>query len=357
MNILVTGCAGFVGSTICLEIRRNRPDWKVFGIDNLSRVGSEVNVSRLCDAGVTFYRGDVRCETDFESFRDIDYVIDAAANPSVLAGTSGSSPRQVIDQNLIGTINTLEFCRRSRCGFILLSSSRVYSIFDLRDLQLVEGKSRYIYATDVPGNGCSSEGISELFPTKPPISIYGVTKLASEYLAMEYSASYGFPVWIDRCGVLSGEGQFGVASQGIISFWIGMLHAGLPLKYTGQGGRGFQVRDVLHPVDLCRLLLKQVETKQSTCEVFNVSGGISSSFSLYELTEYCHRRGFGNEVQSQMDDRLYDVPHVVLDSRNVNAQFDWYPIISRDEIFDRVIEFTVAHPEWLLTSGNRHLCQ
>lgn len=356
MNILITGCAGFVGSSICLEIRRSRPEWKVFGIDNLSRVGSEVNVPRLLEAGVDFYRGDVRCEPDFEYFKGIQYVIDAAANPSVLAGASGSGTRQVIDQNLVGTINTLEFCRRNQSGFILLSSSRVYSIHDLRNISLFEASTRYVYASDQCDHGRTSAGISELFPSKPPISIYGVTKLASEYLAMEYAASFGIPVWINRCGVLSGEGQFGIASQGIVSFWIGMLHAGRPLVYTGQGGKGFQVRDVLHPVDLSRLLIMQIEKEQSSYQVFNVSGGMSSSFSLCELTEYCHKHGFGSQVSSLMDDRLNDVPHVVLDSSNVSSQFDWYPRITRDEIFDRVIAFTIENPSWLRVSGNRGDC-
>jgi CDP-paratose 2-epimerase len=131
MNVLVTGCAGFVGSAICHELRRLRRDWNIHGLDNLSRIGSEVNIPGLIDAGVSVVRGDVRCETDFHNFKDIQFVIDAAANPSVLAGTSESGCRQLIDQNLVGTINTLEFCRRIKAGLILLSSSRVYSIGDL----------------------------------------------------------------------------------------------------------------------------------------------------------------------------------------------------------------------------------
>ena len=46
------------------------------------------------------------------------------------------------------------------------------------------------------------------------------TKLASEALALEYGHTYNLPVIVNRCGVLAGEGQFGVAEQGIFSFWI-----------------------------------------------------------------------------------------------------------------------------------------
>ena len=49
------------------------------------------------------------------------------------------------------------------------------------------------------------------------MSLYGATKLASEQLALEYGSTYGFPVWINRCGVLAGAGQFGRADQGIFA--------------------------------------------------------------------------------------------------------------------------------------------
>ena len=352
MNVLVTGCAGFVGSTICLQLRRLRPEWKIDGLDNLSRVGSETNIPVLIDAGVNVVRGDVRCETDFEPFREIDYVIDAAANPSVLAGTSGTGCRQLIDQNLVGTINTLEFCRRVGAGLILLSSSRVYSINDMRSIPLEDGVSRYVYG-DLEGvSGVSPAGISEEFSTRPPISLYGVTKLASELMALEYSHSYNIPVFVNRCGVMSGEGQFGIASQGIVSYWIAKAIAGEQLSYTGQGGKGFQVRDLMHPNDLAHLLVMQLESDYIEPKMYNVSGGMESSFSLFELTEFCRSSGLHLSVGSVQSDRPNDVPHVVLDSTLACNTFGWAPTISKDEIFSRVLSFLLSHDNWLKVSGN-----
>jgi CDP-paratose 2-epimerase len=352
MRILVTGCAGFVGSTICHELRRLREDWTICGLDNLSRAGSETNVRGLVEADVHFVRGDVRCETDFETFSDIDFVIDAAANPSVLAGTSGIGSRQLIDQNLVGTINTLEFCRRLRAGLILLSSSRVYSINDMMSIPLLEGANRYEYGDLSAISGISAEGISESFSTKPPVSLYGVTKLASELMAMEYSYSFGLPIYINRCGVMSGEGQFGIPSQGIVSFWIANALSGKQMRYTGQGGKGFQVRDLLHPKDLVRLLVQQIEAKYSSCSVYNVSGGISSAFSLCELTNFCSYAGLSPMVNSDSSNRPNDVPHVVLSSSRVMSDFSWQPEIGRDEIFRLVLEFLSSRADWLRISGN-----
>jgi CDP-paratose 2-epimerase len=352
MNVLVTGCAGFVGSTICHQLRRLRPDWKINGLDNLSRVGSETNIPGLIDAGVNVVRGDVRCETDFELFRGIDFVIDAAANPSVLAGTTGTGSRQLVDQNLVGTINTLEFCRRMSAGLILLSSSRVYSISDMRSIPLVDGVSRYVYG-DLEGvSGVSPAGISEEFSTKPPMSLYGVTKLASELMAMEYAYSYNFPVFVNRCGVMSGEGQFGIASQGIVSYWIAKAIAGEQLCYTGQGGKGFQVRDLMHPNDLAELLVMQMESECIKPAIYNVSGGMESSFSLFELTEFCKSAGLDLNVASVHSNRPNDVPHVVLDSSLARDTFRWVPSVTKDEIFSRVLGFLLSKVNWLRVSGN-----
>jgi CDP-paratose 2-epimerase len=352
MNVLVTGAAGFVGSNICHQIRLLRPSWNIIGFDNLSRIGSEVNIPALIDNGIKFIRGDVRCESDFEYFSDIGYVIDAAANPSVLAGTSGTGARQLIEQNLGGTVNTLEFCRKSGAGLVLLSSSRVYSIEALRSIPLLEGETRYTFDNSVNVQGLSSNGLSESFSTTPPLSLYGSTKLSSELLSLEYASNYGIPIIVNRCGVMSGEGQFGVPSQGIVAYWIAKALAGHDLVYTGQGGKGLQVRDLLHPSDLARLITLQMESTKVSGKIFNVSGGGESSFSLNELTQWCRKAGLTFNVTGEEIDRPNDVPYVVLDSTSVQTSLNWSPSITRDEIFSRVLRFLEANRNWLQVSGN-----
>lgn len=73
----------------------------------------------------------------------------------------------------------------------------------------------------------SSDGISEVFSTAPPVLLCGAAKLASEQMALEYGYTFDFPVWINRCGVMAGAGQFGKADQGIFAFGSsGILVAG-----------------------------------------------------------------------------------------------------------------------------------
>ena len=61
--------------------------------------------------------------SDLEPLPGVDWVIDAAANPSVLAGVDGrTSSRQLVEHNLGGTVNLLEFCKLHRAGFTLAKS-------------------------------------------------------------------------------------------------------------------------------------------------------------------------------------------------------------------------------------------
>ena len=127
MKILITGACGFVGSTLARELLNHQENLQIFGLDNLSRPGSELNRGTLQKCGVAVKHGDIRNPSDMEALPAMDWVIDAAANPSVLAGVSSvTSSRQLVEHNLVGTVNVLEYCKRHSAGFIMLSTSRVY---------------------------------------------------------------------------------------------------------------------------------------------------------------------------------------------------------------------------------------
>src|SRR5207237_2594174 len=121
------------------------PDAKVSGIDNFCRPGSETNRLRLRQAGVHVAHADMRCASDFETLPACDWIIDGAANPSVLAGVGGTSSRQLMEQNLNGAVNLLEYARRMKAGFILLSSNRVYNIPALTKIPLKVDDSAFVF--------------------------------------------------------------------------------------------------------------------------------------------------------------------------------------------------------------------
>lgn len=348
-RIILTGACGFAGSTIASTLLEAREGLEIIGLDNLSRPGSERNRPALQKLGVRLRHLDIRSASDIATLEAADWVIDAAANPSVLAGVAqGVTSRQVIEHNLVGTINLLEYCKAHRAGFILLSTSRVYSIPQLTNLELAVKDHAYRPVTQRV-RGLSPAGVSEEFSTEPPLSLYGVAKRASEQLALEYANSFGFRVYINRCGVLAGAGQFGKADQGIFSFWIHSYKWKKPLQYLGFDGQGHQVRDCLHPRDLVPALLRQM-TGRSGPAVCNFGGGAASSMSLRQLTAWCAERFGPHKVSRGRQARPFDLPWLVLDASRAAEQWKWRSQTGREAILEEIARHAEEHPDWLQIS-------
>jgi len=234
MKILITSICGFTGSTLARELAKEGNE--VCGLEHFLREGSRGNVEPLKKLGIRVEEGDIRNEADLAKMPKADWVLDCAAEPSVLAGVSGRmGSYELMDHNLIGTIRVLEHCKKTQARFILLSTSSVYSVAGLSNLKVeVKDGAFRLAPSDLPppiqgsascgnenpltrGNsglglskreqtGISEKGISESFSTEPPLSLDGASKRCAEVLAMEYWDAFGFPVWINRCGVLAGKG-------------------------------------------------------------------------------------------------------------------------------------------------------
>jgi CDP-paratose 2-epimerase len=351
MKILITGVAGFVGSALAANLIEQNT---ICGIDNLVRPGTELNRQRLQPMGVEFIHGDIRCASDFAALPKADWVIDAAANPSVLAGVKGQgTTRQLFEHNLAGLVNILEYCKAHQAGLLLLSSSRVYSIEALAALPLKIHNHAFVLDVDQPlPTGVSAHGIAANFSTQPPISLYGSTKLASEIVALEYGLAFDFPVWINRCGVLAGAGQFGTPDQGIFAYWINAHLRRRPLRYIGFNGLGTQVRDVFHPRDLARLLTIQMQTPQkSGCRIYNAGGGPANSISLAQLTAWCDDQFGPHAPQPDTNPRPFDIPWMIMDNRQLEQDLGWHPETSLSDILTEIAGHARQHPDWLERSG------
>src|ERR1043165_9362223 len=356
MRILVSGVCGFVGSTIANGLLANVSSREIVGIDNLSRGGSQVNLEPLRKRGIAFRHADLRCASDLESLGPVDWIIDAAANPSVLAGVDGStSSRQLLEHNLYGTVNLLELAKKNRAGFTLLSTSRVYSVMALSEIPVIVKDGSFVADSDVAlPLGASEHGIAETFSTAPPVSLYGASKLASESVALEYGGAFDFPVWINRCGVLAGAGQFGHAEQGIFSFWINAWLHKRPLKYIGFDGAGHQCRDCIHPRDLLPLLEKQFEGRDSKqTRIINLGGGVENAMSLAQLSRWCEGRFGSHQVSPDPAPRAFDVPWLVMDSRLAAKTWGWRPTTTLQSILEEIALHAEANPDWLELSSLR----
>src|SRR5215471_234642 len=100
LRVLITGGAGFVGSSVGLLLAERRGA-DVIAVDNLRRRGSELALPRLRAGGVGFVHGDIRSPEDFEDLPAADLVIDCSAEASVHAGYEGEN-RYLINTNLTG---------------------------------------------------------------------------------------------------------------------------------------------------------------------------------------------------------------------------------------------------------------
>jgi CDP-paratose 2-epimerase len=354
MRILITGICGFAGSAIAEALLERREGLSISGIDSFHRPGSELNRVRLRKRGVKFIQGDIRHASDFEVLPAADWVIDAAANPSVLAGLAGNaSSRQLFEHNLSSIVNVLEYCKQHRAGLLLLSSSRVYSISALRSLPLKQSSDAFYldYAADLPV-GISARGIGVDFSTRAPVSLYGGTKLACETMALEYGEAFEFPVWINRCGVLAGPGQFGTPEQGIFAFWVNAHLRRHPLRYIGFDGAGKQVRDAMHPHDLAELLdLQMRNERRGGQRIYTAGGGPENALSLAQLTAWCDASFGAFEVTADSKERPYDIPWVVMDNCDCKRHFGWQPETPIATLLEEIAIHAEANPDWLERSG------
>lgn len=354
MKIIVSGGCGFVGSALINALLDADSSLHISALDNFSRPGSYINRDPLQARGVKLFHADLRNPSDLDELPGADWIIDAAANPAVLAGIDGrTSSRQLLEHNLVGTINLLELAKKQRAGFVLLSTSRVYSIDALAALPVsVRNESFIPAAGDALPVGASERGISEIFDTRPPLSLYGASKLASETIALEYGATFDFPVWINRCGILAGAGQFGRADQGIFAFWINSYLRQQPMSYIGFDGTGYQTRDCLHPRDLVPLIMAQMgEHTSKKPRTVNLGGGAERAMSLAQLSGWCAKRFPKHSISKDLRPRPFDIPWLVMDTTLALQHWGWKPQTSLHDILEEIALHAEANPDWLKLSA------
>jgi len=246
--------------------------------------------------------------------------------------------RELIDLNLGGTLNCLQFAHARGAAFIFLSTSRVYPIADLRALPLEEWGTRLALPPGATGPGWSEAGLTTAFPLGGARSLYGATKLASELFVLEYAAALGVTTVINRCGVLAGPWQMGKVDQGFLTLWTARHSYGGPWAYQGFGGRGLQVRDVLHVEDLYDLLsLQLADLGRHNGRTYNVGGGARNAVSLREATALCAAAtGRALEIGSVPETHPADIPWYVTDNEEVARATGWTPRRSVPDIVEEI---------------------
>lgn len=255
MKALVTGCAGFIGFTLCSKLLLDGNE--VIGIDSMDPYYSinikENNVKLLLKhPRFRFADTDV---SDNPEIPETDVIFHLAGQPGVRASW-GEMFERYIRNNILSTQVLLE---NSRCKrFIYASSSSVYG----------ERKGR----------------LSETAKVNP-LSPYGVTKLAAENLCISYHKEFGVPVTALRFFSVYGPGQ---RPDMAFSKFCKSIIAGEPIKIFGAGD---QIRDFTFVDDVVEFICKAAETNASIGEVINIGGGspvsLNRSIDILERVSGC----------------------------------------------------------------------
>ena len=118
MKILVTGGCGFVGSNICLKLKKE--NHKVYSLDNLSRKSSKLNYLELKKNKITNFNRDISKRNSLENLPRFDIIIDCCAEAAV--EVSRKDIDKVINTNFIGTLNILKKIQKDNSKIIFLFS-------------------------------------------------------------------------------------------------------------------------------------------------------------------------------------------------------------------------------------------
>ena len=335
-KIFITGICGFVGSSLASYFYKK--NYHVPGIDNLSRKGSYKNFIKLKKKSIKIFKGNL-CNNNFinnilRKKNKFNNFIHCAAYTSVLDGTNIITSKKLYENNILSTLNSLELANHFNSNFIYISSSRVYSIDVLKNINL---KFKQSYKPRNNLGNLTNGAINEKFSTKPPLSLYGSSKMICENMIQEYCSLKKIPFLINRCGLLAGRGQLYKNDQGIISFWICSWKQNKNLYYIGFEGRGYQTRDCLHPNDLANLISLQIKKLKSNNRIFNVSGGSESAFSLKELSDWCCKNICIKKINHIKKERIFDVKWIVLDNSRAKREFKWNLKYSKKLIFKNIL--------------------
>jgi UDP-glucuronate 4-epimerase len=308
MRALVTGAAGFIGSTLVDRLLQD--GWRVVGIDSLSRY-YDPNLKRanlraaLRHTRFTFIGSDL-LEVDVVGLlQETDVVFHQAAQPGVrMSWSDGFAAYEV--NNVTVTQRLLEAAKRSPSlqRFVYASSSSIYG----------EAARYPVVETDLPA----------------PHSPYGVTKLAGEHLCSSYARNWGVPSVALRYFTVYGPRQ---RPDMAVSRLIAAAHGGEPFPLYGDGT---QVRDLTHVGDVvaANVAAGTAELVEAGT-VLNVAGGSSAALAdLISLVEEHTRLPVSLE---QFPPQPGDVTRTGADTTRAGRLLGWRPAVGLgDGIADQV---------------------
>lgn len=305
MTILVTGGTGFIGRWVVKELLSNGN--RVIALDNLSN-SSVRNVQEfLKNSNFTFIKGDILDQKKLNAVfnKGVGACVHLAAQVNVQE--SINHPEWTFKNNVVGTYNVLEECRKHDTKLVLVGTCMVYDT-------------------------AVSKPIDEKHPIKPA-SPYAGSKLAGEELGLSYFYAYGLPIVITRPFNTYGPFQKSDMEGGVVSIFVKRYMEGKPLLVFGDGK---QTRDLLYVEDCADFIVRALFNKLAVGEIINAGSG--KDISINELAlKICKDKS-----------RIKHVPHphlqseirkLVCDYSKAKRILGWKPKVSLEEGIKKTAEW------------------
>lgn len=312
-TILVTGCAGFIGSNFVEQFRKKFPKAKVIGIDDFSTGRKDA-----LDPSITFYEGsilDERLLKKIFSKHEPEYVFHFAALPRV--SYSVEHPRYTSEVNIVGTVALLESSKNHGVKrFIYSSSSSIYG--GAKKLPIKE---------------------SENFPD--PRSPYAVQKYIGEPFCKIFSELFGLDTVCLRYFNVFGPGQYGDSPYStVVSAWLESVYFPKKKKAFIEGD-GNQSRDFCYVDNVVLANILAMESKQKfNGETLNIAYG--SQTKINEVKNLIERYADKTLDLEKRPPRLGDVRYTCADISKAKRLIGYNPRVNFEEGLNKTIEWFIS---------------
>jgi UDP-glucose 4-epimerase len=313
MRTLVTGAAGFIGST--LVDRLLEEGHQVTGVDNLSAGSPAANMESAHrhsgPGGFTLVAVDVRHPelSDVVAGCNPDAVFHLAAHIDVRR--SVDDPQYDASNNVLGTINLLEACRRAGVPRIIYATS---------------GGARYGAAATLPATEDTAVD---------PLSPYAAAKVAGELYMRAYAGMYGLaPICLALANVY-GPRQDPHGEAAVVAAFGSAMISGRPTTIYGDGN---STRDYVYVDDVVAAFLCAADAPVTTTGTFNIGTGVQTTVA--ELHRLIAAAVGVSRPADYVGARTGEVPASALDPTRASRVLGWKP----DTELSEGIKLTV---EWL----------
>jgi dTDP-glucose 4,6-dehydratase len=317
MRLLVTGGAGFIGSTFVRRVLQGAEPTLVGAdvvvLDKLTYAGNEANLAPVAThPALHFVKGDITDESLVGDLMiGVDAVVHCAAESHVDRSILGADPFVVT--NVVGTQILLQAALNADVSrFVHISTDEVYGSIE-------------------------SGSWSENHPLEPN-SPYSASKASADLLARAYARTHGMDVRITRCCNNYGPYQY---PEKVIPLFVTNLLDGLAVPLYGDG---LNVRDWLHVDDHCRGIALVLERGQAG-EIYNIGGG--TELTNTELTGLL-LDALGadwSRVQPVADRKAHDRRYSV-DWTKIRTQLGYAPEVDFAPGLADTVRWYVEHRDW-----------